>query len=109
MIRDIDKFTFDEVVKGISIVDFYTPDCPTCEKLSSVFEKVSTQKADINFFKVDLEDDITLAERFSIDHIPTLIVFKDGERVKTNIGFLDDIQLIEFIESVQVKVSDERL
>ncbi len=100
MIKEIDKHTFDEQIVGVSVVDFFTPDCPTCGKLSSVFERVSEQKSDINFFKVDLEDDITLAERFSIDHIPTLIVFKDGEPVKTNVGFLDDSQLVEFIESI---------
>jgi len=70
MIKELNKHIFTEQVIGISIVDFFTPDCPTCGKLSSVFEKVSEQKTDVNFFKVDLDEDITLAERFSIDHIP---------------------------------------
>ncbi len=101
MTTEINKHTFDEQVTGVSIVDFFTPDCPTCGKLSDVFERVSAATTDVKFFKVDLEDDITLAERFSIDHIPTLIVFRDGKPVVTNVGFLDDTQLTAFINSAK--------
>ncbi len=100
MVIEVNKHTFDEHVKGISVVDFFTPDCPTCGKLSSVFDRVSEQKVGVHFFKVDLEDDITLAERFSIEHIPTLIIFKDGQPVNTNVGFLTDDSLSEFIDGV---------
>ncbi len=102
MVREIDKIIFDELVTGHCIVDFFTPDCPSCEKLSSVFEAVSEQKDSVNFFKVDLEEDITLAERFAIDHIPTLILFKDGKPVKTSVGFIDSDALIKFVESEDI-------
>ncbi|MDR2889560.1 MAG: thioredoxin family protein [Lachnospiraceae bacterium] len=100
MIREIDKSTFDREVGergAISIVDFFTPDCPTCCALGKVFEQVAAEQTDIKFFKVDLEEDITLAERFSIDHIPTLIIFRDGEPIKTNVGYLEAPELTEFL------------
>lgn len=101
MVKEIDKSNFDEQMKGHCIVDFFTPDCPSCQKLGMVFEKMSEQTSGVNFFKVNLEEDITLAERFSIDHIPALIYFKDGSPVQTSVGFLDDDELARFMKSAE--------
>jgi len=98
MLKELDKHTFAEAEKGLSVVDFFTPDCPVCSKLGPVLEKTAEERQDLSFFKVNLEDDITLAERFSIDHIPTLILFKNGVPVKSSVGFLSSPQLLAFIE-----------
>lgn len=89
MTIETDKTLFDEQIMAPCVVDFYTSGCPVCEKLSPVFEELSMEYNDLAFYKVNLDEDITLAERYGIDHVPALMLFKDGQAVKTNVGFLD--------------------
>lgn len=104
MVKEIDKTTFDADVNEACVVDFYTSGCPICEKLSPLFDKVSDQGLSTKFFKVNLEDDMTLAERFNINHVPTTMLFRDGVPVETFVGFMDEDKLVEFIERKGLEV-----
>lgn len=105
MIAHIDKTTFDENAQKPCVVDFYTTGCPPCEKLAPVFEQAAGDCADLAFYKVNLDDDITLAERFSISHVPTLMVFAGGQPLRTSTGYLDKAALAAFWAGEEVKPS----
>jgi len=98
MVIEADKFTFDEYIKEACIVDFFTTGCPSCEKFSTVYEQVAPKHSEYQFIKVNLDDDLTLAERYGISHIPTVIKFVKGKPVKTTTGYMDDTAFVEFIE-----------
>ncbi len=97
MYREVDSLTFDEEIKKDCIVDFYTSICPSCEKFAPVFEEKAKSVSSHKFLKVNLDDDTTLAERYGISHVPTIIKFSNGEPIKTAIGYMDEKQLDEFI------------
>ncbi len=97
MTIETNKTLFNEQIQKPCIVDFYTSGCPVCERLAPVYEDVSGRCDDLAFFKVNLDEDITLAERYSIDHVPTLILFEAGQPVRVNTGCLDQEGLIAFI------------
>ncbi len=99
MLVNADKNNFDEFIEKSCLVDFYTSDCPSCEKFIPVFEKVSSMYDKYTFVKVNLDDDLTLAEKYGISHIPAIMKFENKEVVKSATGYMDIDAFKEFIEN----------
>ena len=66
---------------GVTICDIYTNWCGPCKILSPVLEKFASEGL-IKLCKVDLEQNRSLGERFSVHAIPTLLFFKDGNLIE---------------------------
>ncbi len=97
MTIETSRALFNEQIKDPCIVDFYTTGCPVCEKLAPVYGDLSEERDNLTFYKVNLDEDITLAETYGIDHVPTLILFDGGQPVKVHTGYLDKEGLSAFI------------
>ena len=62
------------------LVDFWAQWCPYCRRIAPVFDKVGEQYADTLIAgKINYDEEPQLIERFGIDTIPTLMLFKNGE------------------------------
>ena len=81
------KENFDEIVLGSAepiLVDFWATWCGPCMMLSPIVEELSkTHKVG----KVNVDDEMALAQRFGITSIPTLLVFKGGKLVNQSLGY----------------------
>ena len=81
------KENFDEIVLGSAepiLVDFWASWCGPCMMLSPIVEELSkTHKVG----KVNVDDEMALAQRFGITSIPTLLVFKGGKLVNQSLGY----------------------
>ncbi len=99
MLVNADKNNFDTYIEKPCLVDFFTSDCPSCEKFKPVFEEVSELYEEYTFVKVNLDDDLTLAERFGISHIPAIMKFENKEVVKNATGYMDAEAFKSFIEN----------
>lgn len=88
---------FDDLIKDIAVVDFYATWCGPCKMLGPVFEEVSNE-SNINFVKVDVDKENDIARMYGVMTIPTVILFKNGEEVKRNIGYMSKEELIDFMK-----------
>ncbi|MBN1072337.1 thioredoxin [Clostridium botulinum] len=81
---------FDDAIKeGIVIVDFFADWCGPCKMLAPIFEELEEEMKDkVKFFKVNVDESGELASKFSVFSIPTMIIFKYGKDVSTEVGFL---------------------
>lgn len=69
------------------LVDFYAVWCGPCKALAPIVEEVAGQYAGkIQTVKVNVDEASALAQRYNIESIPTLMVFKDGKPVATRVG-----------------------
>lgn len=83
--------------KGIALVDFYADWCGPCKMLGPIVEEVAEAYKDkIQVGKVNIDQYSELAEKYKVMTIPTLILFEDGQKVETVIGFVskDEIENI---------------
>ncbi len=99
MTSNLNTLNFTENIKEKCVIDFYTSDCPSCEKFGPIFEEASNNNSEYNFFKVNLDNDLTLAEKFGINHIPTIIKFENAEILSKNTGFLDLNAFEDFLKN----------
>lgn len=87
------------IESGVSIVDFFATWCGPCKMLAPVFEELSGEMNEANFFKVDVDQALDVARKYSITTVPTMIIFKDGEVVDKMVGFVPKEQIRGKIEA----------
>ena len=81
---------FNELIKnGTVVIDFFADWCGPCKMLSPVIEEVSGEYTDIEFAKVNVDDNMDLAEKFGIMSIPQVYMFRNGEVVNKFGGYRD--------------------
>jgi thioredoxin 1 len=88
MVQEITDANFDEAVGNcVALVDFWAPWCGPCLMQGPIVEKLAEAyqgKATVGKLNVDENPDT--AARFGVMSIPTVIVFKDGEKAKQFVG-----------------------
>lgn len=82
------------------LVDFYATWCGPCKALSPIIDELKNEYQDrLDVLKVDIDENFQLAQKYSIQSIPTLIVFKNGVPFKTMKGFLPKNKINEMLNS----------
>ncbi len=77
------KDLFNKAMEGDKpvLVEFWAPWCVYCRRIGPAFDKIAEQYADtLAVGKVNIDDESELADRFHIEVIPTLVIFKNGQR-----------------------------
>lgn len=68
------------------LVDFYADWCGPCKMMAPVIEEIAGEVPEVKVGKLDIDSEIEIAQRYGVMSIPTLIVFKNGEVVKKDLG-----------------------
>ncbi len=68
------------------LVDFFAVWCGPCKMVSPIVDEIAEERDDIKVCKVNVDEQTSLAARFSVSSIPTLMVFKNGTVCRTEVG-----------------------
>ncbi len=96
----LNQQNFDEITsKGVVLVDFWATWCGPCKMMAPNVEEIATEyKGKVTVGKVDVDECQELATRFGIVSIPTLIVFKDGEKKEVLVGYRLKMQIAQVLD-----------
>ena len=72
--------------EGTVLVDFYADWCGPCKMLSPVVEALSDKLTGCKVCKINVDDAPSIASRYGVMSIPTLIVFKQGKEAARSVG-----------------------
>ena len=102
MALSLNKDNFEKsIANGVALVDFWAEWCAPCKMQLPIIEEFSGEmegKATIG--KVNVDEELELAQSFGIQSIPTLILFKDGKPVKKLVGLHSKEALYEEVNQV---------
>jgi thioredoxin 1 len=88
-----------EVSEGTVLVDFYADWCGPCRMLGPVLEEVSKERDDVKILKVNVDELPSVASRFSVYSIPTMVLFKGGQPVASQVGYIGKAALLRLIDN----------
>lgn len=69
------------------LIDFFATWCGPCKMLSPIVDGIAEEHPEIKVCKIDIDEEPSLAEKFGVMSIPTLVVMKNGKPVRTSVGF----------------------
>lgn len=98
-VTSLTEATFDEVVNGATtpvVVDFWADWCGPCKMIAPILDEIADEQGDaIKITKLNVDENPSLAQKFGVMSIPTMLVFKDGEVEKRIVGAKGKAQLVE--------------
>lgn len=86
---------------GILLVDCWASWCDACKPFAPVFERVAEKHSRHTFGKIDTQLEKDLVSKLGIDHIPTLLLYRDGILVFRQPGYFSEEELDDIVRQAE--------
>lgn len=80
------------------IVDFYAEWCGPCKMLAPIIDEIDQEASGFHIYKLDVEQEGAIAQRYGIMSIPTIISFKNGKEYKKVMGYRGKQDILNLIK-----------
>ena len=94
--------TFNELISSSDvpvIVDFFAEWCGPCKTMSPILKQVKDIQGDkVRIVKVDVDKNNALTMQYSIQSVPTLMIFKIGKQMWRQSGVINAGELNKIVE-----------
>lgn len=97
---NITKDNFDEEILQSDktvLVDFWAGWCGPCKMLGPIVDQIAEEHPEIKVGKVNIDEQMDLAQQYKVVNIPTLLVFKNGEVANQSIGVISKTEILDLL------------
>lgn len=101
--KEINKIELEQMksTKGLKVIDFFATWCNPCKMLSPVLEDLNNEINDVEFAKVNTDENMELTMEYGVTSLPTLVFIKDGVEIDRKVGFVPKESLKEYINNIK--------
>lgn len=96
----VTKDTFRSEVleeKGTVLVDFWADWCGPCKMIAPILDEIAEERPDVKIAKVNVDEQMELAQQYKVSGIPTLLVFREGNLEETSVGIKPKEELLKLL------------
>ncbi len=93
---------FSEIINGDKpvLIDFSAEWCQPCRMMPPILKEVSRQLGDkVRVLKVDVDKNPAIAQKWRIQSVPTIMIFKNGQQLFRQSGVLPANQLVSILQN----------
>ncbi len=102
IIENEDQLNKEIAARPQVVVEFYAPWCHTCQQIQKPFEQLSGEpefRDKVAFAQIDMEKHKQLSKKYAIVGVPTFVYFKQGKKVKQEMGIHNMAQFKDELRS----------
>jgi thioredoxin len=93
----------DAIASGAYVVDFWAAWCGPCRMVSPVIDALASERSDIRFGKLNVDENPRTATAFGVQSIPLLVFFRDGTEAGRLVGAVPKGQIEAAIQRFLVR------
>ena len=98
--KDVDFNNDVSTSSKLTLVDFWAEWCGPCKQIGPILEEIAEEKKDIlKVVKLNIDENPLTPQKYGVRGIPTLMLFKNGKLIDTQVGSIPKSSLNEWIEN----------
>ncbi len=100
-VKNLSEFDFNNIIKEDKkpiLIDFYAKWCSPCKMQAPILEEIAKEISDKAVIcKIDVDECESLAMKYGVSSIPSIMLFKNGEVIERKVGLTSKADLAAMI------------